>query len=1033
MLDADKRTQKDLPSHLAQWIYLAIGHPEVEVKVRLQGNNLHVLCQSNQTLEAHTVVNRLIRALKSQGEGAKWFSETGNLIYKIIVYGRSPGQKHPNWVKQIGIKTPPLGDKLGQSKAQTLVKKNKLEDSSLTFSQESLTGSGSAETIAHDLSEVLSPLGISVRVVIQNGKSAEALSPNPDSLNSAVSNRRLWLFCNSNYSPDQSLLAPPLVEKLRSLQLEGFRDAGICAQVSGEAKPEWLLRVDLTPPEAMLNDWARWGDIQAIALLLNQGLQAKGIEIRACQKDTTLHLFCSLSGSGKVGAPDKQMVMEVITPLLDQIAPQGIQAASVFGVASRGQEREQANSQADNQWESDGVPLSESEKPLWLEWQKLPAAENRSLAQSANSLAQQGNQTALTFLLEKLLNPNLERRLATGGIQVKVRRKQDLLHVMSEATFCPAKAQVARPIACFLRQLAIPTIAGIRVYGRQAGSSSSAWNYGVDFTQRRRLVPEASPEFAASDAYISELVNTKGEPVLRQDLSEEELIDSWRRGVEGAVTQVRRWLCYSQLFVPVAEHQDLSSLTKEDNQKTFSTSEGVKVALVWGTLSLLITVQADWLIGQLLRSNNNFDPETGRGLPAEAAPLILPQLSLRKGSSQESDDFDTAEFTKEGKTRVVIGKDGEKLLTPERQGRGSATLAAARSSLPSFNNRLLDEQLALYQQRLEEGKTPDVLVMGSSRALRGVDPTALQNALKTQGYSQVEVFNFGVNGATAQVVELLLRQILLPEQLPKLIIWADGSRAFNSGRVDATYNAIATSEAYREIKAGTFPLETELGNSSASPRNQPLISLSEIHQQINQQLNQSLAKVSSTYSQKDQFKSWLRERFVTLMANVDFSQPQRSEEFEEVFAEQASIDIDGFLPVSVRFNPATYYQKHPRVAGSYDSNYQSFQLSGKQDAALEEIVQFTKEQGIGLVFVNLPLTNEYLDPVRTEYEQKFQRHMHSSALERGLIFRDLSDLLLTQYDYFSDPSHLNRYGAYKVSQHLAQDPMIPWSLVISNK
>jgi hypothetical protein len=27
---------------------------------------------------------------------------------------------------------------------------------------------------------------------------------------------------------------------------------------------------------------------------------------------------------------------------------------------------------------------------------------------------------------------------------------------------------------------------------------------------------------------------------------------------------------------------------------------------------------------------------------------------------------------------------------------------------------------------------------------------------------------------------------------------------------------------------------------------------------------------------------------------------------------------------------------------------------------------------------------------------------------------------------FSDPSHLNRYGAIKVSQRLAQDPMIPW-------
>lgn len=1032
MLDIGKHTQKDIPSHLAQWIYLAIGQPEVEVKVQLQGNNLHVLCQSNQTLEAQTIVNRLITALKGQGEGARWFSETDNL-YKIIVYGRSSGHKRPDWVKQIGIKTPPFEDKLGQSQAQTVVKKIQREDTSLKPSKESLARSGSPEAIAHYLGEILSPLGISVRVIIQNGKQAETVDYKPDSVNSPVSNRRLWLFCNSNYSPDQSLLAPTLVEKLRSLQLEGFRDAGICAQVSGEAKPEWILRVDLKPPEVMLKDWARWGDIQAISLLLNQALQAQGIEIRVCQKDTTLHLLCSFSGFKKVGAPDQQMVRKVIAPILEKISPQGIQAASVFGVASRGQEREKANHQAENQFQLNSTPPLDSEKPEWLEWLKLPAADNPSLAKSTHSLAKKGNQAALTFLLEKLLNPDLDQRLATGGIQVKVRRKQDLLHVMSEAPFCPAKAQVGSPIANFMRQLAIPTIAGIRVYGRQAGSSSSVWNYGVNFAPRRRLVPEATPEFAASDAYISELVGSNGEPVLRKDLTKEELKDGWRRVVEGAVTKVRHWFCYSQLFVPATENHDLSSLPKEDNQKTFSTSEGMKVALVWGTLGLLVTIQADWLVGQMLRSSDTFAPDRRGGLPAEAAPLSLPQLSLRKDSSQENDDFNGSEFTREGNTRVVIGEDGEKLLTPERQGRGSAMLAAARSSLPSFNNRLLDEQLALYQQRLEQGKPPDVLVIGSSRALRGVDPTALQNALKIQGYPDVEVFNFGVNGATAQVVELLLRQILLPEQLPKLIIWADGSRAFNSGRVDATYNAIATSEAYQEIKAGTFPLETELGNKSSSQTNKPLISLSETYEQINKQLNQSLAQVSSTYPYKDQFKSWLRERFITLMASVDFSQPQESDEVEEIMAKHASIDIDGFLPVSVRFNPATYYKKHPRVAGYYDSNYQSFQLSGKQDTALKEIVQFTEEQEIGLVFVNLPLTNEYLDPVRTKHEEQFQRHMHSSALERGLIFRDLSELLLTDYDYFSDPSHLNRYGAYKVSEHLAQDPMIPWSLVISNE
>ena len=52
----------------------------------------------------------------------------------------------------------------------------------------------------------------------------------------------------------------------------------------------------------------------------------------------------------------------------------------------------------------------------------------------------------------------------------------------------------------------------------------------------------------------------------------------------------------------------------------------------------------------------------------------------------------------------------------------------------------------------------------------------------------------------------MTRRLLTPEQLPKLIIWADGARAFNSGRVDKTYNAIATSVGYQHLAAGSFSL-----------------------------------------------------------------------------------------------------------------------------------------------------------------------------------------------------------------------------------
>jgi hypothetical protein len=90
------------------------------------------------------------------------------------------------------------------------------------------------------------------------------------------------------------------------------------------------------------------------------------------------------------------------------------------------------------------------------------------------------------------------------------------------------------------------------------------------------------------------------------------------------------------------------------------------------------------------------------------------------------------------------------------------------------------------------------------------------------------------------------------------------------------------------------------------------------------------------------------------------------------------------------------------------------------------MLEFTKNNNISLVFVNMPLTSDYLDPVRTKYEQQFQEYLLSFTNHPQFIYRDLSQLWPKANDYFSDPSHLNRYGAYEVSKKLAIDPMISW-------
>jgi hypothetical protein len=195
--------------------------------------------------------------------------------------------------------------------------------------------------------------------------------------------------------------------------------------------------------------------------------------------------------------------------------------------------------------------------------------------------------------------------------------------------------------------------------------------------------------------------------------------------------------------------------------------------------------------------------------------------------------------------------------------------------------------------------------------------------------------------------------------------------------------------------------------------------------------------VSATYSDRDRLKSALHQQVVDWMpaatkaptAEMAALTAETAMDPDALLTDEGEsmIDANGFLPVSTQFNPATYYQQYARVSGRYDGDYENFNLQGKQAEALTALLDFTEAEGIPLVFVNTPLTDEYLDAVRQEHEQEFLRWMlQLSATRDGLLFRDAAELWPQQYRYFSDPSHLNRYGAYQVSERLAQDPMIAW-------
>ncbi|MGB3695190.1 MAG: DUF1574 family protein [Spirulinaceae cyanobacterium] len=987
MLDVDRNHPKTRNLSFSQWLYQALQKPEQEplsirLRVRLKGNNLLVLCEDHHCPQATKLVPRLGKILKSsQGQQKIFALDHKETIYQVVIYGKEIGQNSFAWIKTITLN--PEKSSLPEGERHSL------------DSHKNLARSGYPTAIARYLSAVLSHLGVSVKVILQKLPDVEEAEKIPE--------RRLWVICSCNYSPDPSLLAEPIAQKLRALELEGHKEAVVRAQVRGEERPDWTLRVDLTSSKQMLKNWAKWGDIQALTRLLNEELQDQGMEVRAVLKDVTLHLFASVVSSAQEvhkGAPNQDNAMEAISPILELLKPQGIESATVYGIQNpKIKKATQKNESGMVNFANVDHPVNAhgSEVPVWIKWLNLIQTGEGF---SAYSLAQQGDKKSLTFLLQRLLNPELDELLRLGGIRVRLCRKQNLLHIMCEGITCPSQ-EIVPPIESLLRQLSIPQIVGVRIYGRRAGNSSATWSRGVDFVSRKSLAVEATPEFEETENYPHKVETATDDEAILTQQQEQTTPQSFTKIGTGTSQFLKQILCLSRFFVPGQQPTLAPTLTRK----------GIRAAIAWATLGLTCALATDRLLGLWLQYSFQAK-EQEQNLLADFEDELLPSSPTSPAISGETEGvFNGEQFTQKGQSR--IGSEG--LSRPDAST--AAILASARSDNPSFNNRLLDEKLALYQQQVKEkGSPPDVLVVGSSRALRGVDPQGLQETLAQQGYGDLEVFNFGVNGATAQVVDFILRRLLSPEELPKLIIWADGARAFNSGREDLTYQAIINSAGYQKLNAGNFA-------NAPQEKNLTKANLTSNYEVANDWVNELLGNISGVYPQRDRLKALFRDQFASLVSSAS-----SQEEIEELNPEQGAtaIDINGFLPLSERFDPKTYYQKHPLVSGNYDGDYNSFRLDGEQDQAVQNLLQFLATQNSSLVFVNLPLTEQYLDPIRRKYEREFAQYMNRTETKTDLIFIDFMSILSGQNQLFTDPSHLNRYGAYQVSQELAEEDEIPF-------
>ena len=425
-----------------------------------------------------------------------------------------------------------------------------------------------------------------------------------------------------------------------------------------------------------------------------------------------------------------------------------------------------------------------------------------------------------------------------------------------------------------------------------------------------------------------------------------------------------------------------------------------------------ICFQFQWL-GQSAPNSSNFSDVTSISFQPLSLPSCLIGLTLGLGTTVVIDRIlhEYAQTILPPKVRVAEVQENPQVSLENPANKKEIS----RKTALNFNIARFNEKLALLDWKTTTRKrSPDIIIVGSSRALRGVEPSAFEKELLNKGFKDLNVFNLGLDGATAKVVNLQITQILPRPQLPRMIIWADGLRAFNSSRTDITYDEITASSGYKQ-------LQQTLKEQGINP--DPLVTNKESTKNLSSPIAQAFNTIFATTNNRQDVRNSLVKSFdrnTHLLSNSEAIIAATTP------ATAATLDKQGFVAFDVVFDPKTYFQKYPQVPGDYDLDYRNFDTNGSQFDAFANVVDFCRRNNIQLVVVNMPLHTTYLDPIRTQYEATFNGRMQELSSREGFTYLDLSQTIPYKSELFSDPSHLNKQGAIAIAQMLAQSSKIPW-------
>jgi len=309
--------------------------------------------------------------------------------------------------------------------------------------------------------------------------------------------------------------------------------------------------------------------------------------------------------------------------------------------------------------------------------------------------------------------------------------------------------------------------------------------------------------------------------------------------------------------------------------------------------------------------------------------------------------------------------------------------------MPRANGRTLN----VYVYQRQEIQT-DVLIVGSSRILRALTPSIVEDELSGALSRPFTAYNVGQFGTRVIANSLVMKDVLASNPAPRIVVFEVSVGALHSNRGDLQ-DGLRYYASPGDLVRSTRWWITSPGCAAAAAagsfRGFSNLFFYGHHLPFPHGLNRGLEKI-----------------------------------------QQRGGGVYGAgEPTGGRLSDLTLAARQKKIRNLQSQRRfwetQTGEIGGPPEQAFRRVCRLVHESGAKLVVLNPPLTQEFREQVYPEIlRREYARYLTQAAGSEGFEYRDLdAEVTHLSEDDFLDFGHLNEVGSRKVSAYTAREVLLP--------